>query len=130
VARRPRAAAGRKMLYVKIRAGFNLAFDCNSETPLLLMVHIRPERRRDLIELEKLTVYPEIPFATYADSFGNICTRLIAPPGRLSIWNRLLIADSGKHERLPLDDRQHPIGELPNDVLVFLLGSRYCDTQK
>jgi len=122
--------ACRKTLCVKISAGFNLAFDSDDETPLLLMVHIRPELRHDLIETEKLTVYPEIPFTTYADGFGNICTRLIAPAGRLSIWNRFLIADSGNPEHLPLYDRQHSISELPNDVLVFLLGSRYCDTQK
>ena len=115
---------------MKISAGFNLAFDSNAQTPLLLMVHVRPERQHDLIEPEKLTIYPEVPFTTYTDGFGNICTRLIAPGGRLSIWNRFLISDSGNHEQLPLYDRQHPIGELPNDVLVFLLGSRYCDTQK
>ena len=118
------------MISLKIRAGFNLAFDSNAETPLLLMVHIRPERQCDLIEPEKLTVYPEIPLSTYTDTFGNICTRLIAPAGRLSIWNRFLIADSGNPEKLPVRDRQHPIRELPDEVLIFLLGSRYCDTQK
>jgi transglutaminase-like putative cysteine protease len=93
-------------------------------------IHVRPERHGDLVEPEQLTLYPQVPFDTYVDGFGNICTRLIAPAGRLSLWNRFLIADSGIPERLPLYERQHPIGEFPNDVLVFLLGSRYCDTQK
>jgi transglutaminase-like putative cysteine protease len=115
---------------VQIRAGFNLAFDSNAHTPLLLMIHIRSERHCDLIEPEKLTLFPEIPYTTYTDWFGNICTRLIAPPGRLSLWNRFLIADSGLPDQLPIYKRQHPIGELPNDVLVYLLGSRYCETQK
>jgi transglutaminase-like putative cysteine protease len=115
---------------VKIKAGFNLAFDCSTYTPLLLMVHVRTERRRDLIEPEILTLLPEVPYAAYIDVFGNICTRLIAPPGRLSIWNRFLISDNGQADRLPLHDLQHPVAELPHEVLIFLLGSRYCDTQK
>jgi len=94
------------------------------------MIHVRPERHHDLIEPEKVTIYPQVPFDTYIDNFGNICTRLVAPPGRISLWNRFLISDTGMSERLPLLERQHPIRELPNDVLVFLLGSRYCETQK
>ena len=115
---------------MQIEGGFNLAFDSTADTPLLLMIHVRPERHGDLIEPEKLTLYPQVPYTTYADGFGNICTRLIAPAGRLSIWNRFLIADSGIAEQMPLYERQHPIVELPNDVLVYLLGSRYCETQK
>lgn len=115
---------------VKIRAGFNLAFDCSAFTPLLLMVHIRPERRQDLVEPETLTICPDVPYTTYVDVFGNFCTRLTVPPGRLSIWNRLLIYDNGQADRLPLYDLQHPIAELPDEVLIFLLGSRYCDTQR
>ena len=113
-----------------IKAGFNLAFDSDADTSFVFVIHIRPERHRDLIEPEKLTLYPQVRFHTYIDGFGNICTRLTAPAGRLSLWNRFLIVDSGIPEQLPLYERQHPIGELPDDVLVFLLGSRYCETQK
>jgi transglutaminase-like putative cysteine protease len=113
-----------------IRAGYNIAFDCAAETPLLLMVHIRPERHADLVEPEKFTLYPQVPFRTYTDSFGNICTRLVAPAGRLSLWNRFAITDSGLPEQMPEGAIQHPVDELPDDVLVYLLGSRYCDTQK
>ena len=113
-----------------IQAGFNIAFDCVAETPLLLMIHVRPERRFDIREPEKFTLFPQIPYRTYVDSFGNICTRLDAPIGRLSLWNRFLISDNGLPDHIPVGKRQHPIRELPDDVLVFLLGSRYCDTQK
>jgi len=113
-----------------IRAGFKIAFDCNGYTPLLLMIHVRPELYADMKEPEFLTLAPEIPYVTYADTFGNICTRLIAPPGRLSLWNRFLFVDSGLPEQLPINARQHQVPELPNEVLIYLLGSRYCDTQK
>jgi transglutaminase-like putative cysteine protease len=115
---------------VLIRGGYNIAVDCTAPTPLLLMVHLRPERHVDLQEPEKFTLVPEIPYRTYTDGFGNVCTRLVAPVGRLSLWNRFVIRDSGLPEHLPLDAQQHAVEDLPDDVLVFLLGSRYCDTQK
>lgn len=113
-----------------IKAGFNIAFDCDDYTPLLLMLSVRPDRQQDLVEPETFTFFPEISYETFFDGFGNICTRLTAPPGRLSIWNRFVIADSGLVEQLPLYDLQHPVASLPPEVLVYLLGSRYCDTQK
>jgi transglutaminase-like putative cysteine protease len=113
-----------------IHAGFNIAFDCSVATPLLLMVHIRPERQADLREPEKFTLYPQVPYRTYTDGFGNVCTRLTAPAGRVSIWNRFLIEDSGREDVLPIGARQMAVEELPNDALVFLLGSRYCETDK
>jgi transglutaminase-like putative cysteine protease len=113
-----------------IRGGYNIAVECTAPTPLLLMVHLRPERRKDLHEPETFTLVPEIPVRTYIDGFGNICTRLVAPVGRLSLWNRFVIRDSGVPEHLPMGAEQHAVEDLPDDVLVFLLGSRYCDTQK
>jgi transglutaminase-like putative cysteine protease len=113
-----------------IQAGYNIAFDCTAETPMLLMIHVRPECHFSLREPEKLTLHPQIPYRTYTDHFGNICTRLVAPVGRLSLWCRFLLADSGLPEIMPLGARQHPVDELPDDALLFLLGSRYCDTQK
>ena len=113
-----------------IHAGFNIAFECTAETPMLLMVNIRPERHADVREPEKFTLYPHVPSRTYTDRFGNICTRLVAPVGRLSLWNRFKIVDSGLPERMPEGRIQHAVDDLPDDVLVFLLGSRYCETQK
>jgi transglutaminase-like putative cysteine protease len=66
----------------------------------------------------------------YTDQFGNICTRLVAPIGTLTVSNRFDISDSGLPELLPEAACQHAVDELPDDVLLFLLGSRYCDTQK
>jgi transglutaminase-like putative cysteine protease len=112
-----------------IKGGFNLAFACAAPTPLILTVRVRPERGGDFVQPELITFYPDIPRSDYVDGFGNICTRLTAPPGRLSIWNRFIIADSGLRERLPVDAHQHNVAELPHNTLRYLLGSRYCDTQ-
>jgi transglutaminase-like putative cysteine protease len=113
-----------------IKGGFNLAFECTAPTPMILAVHVRPERQPDMVEPEIFTLYPDIPWSIYVDSFGNRCTRLVAPPGRLSIWNRFVIADNGMPEELPFHAWQHTVAELPEETLVYLLGSRYCETEK
>ena len=113
-----------------IKGGFNLAYECFDHTPMVLTISIRPEETANLVEPELLTFLPQVDFETYLDSFGNRCTRLVAPPGRLSIWNRFVMADNGNPEPLPLDAYQHAVQELPQETLLYLMGSRYCDTQK
>jgi transglutaminase-like putative cysteine protease len=113
-----------------IKGGYNLAYECADYTPMVLSVHIRPEETANLVEPETFTLFPETGYENYIDSFGNKCTRLIAPPGRFSIWNRFVKADDGLPEQLPINAYQHGVPELPKETLVYLLGSRYCDTQK
>jgi transglutaminase-like putative cysteine protease len=113
-----------------IRGGYTIAYECADYTPMVFTIHIRPERSADLVKPEKLTLTPPVAYTHYHDTFGNFCTRLIAPPGRLSITNQFVIADSGKPEELPLDAWQHQVAELPDETLLYLMGSRYCDTQK
>ena len=112
-----------------IQGGVNLAFECLRPTPMILMAQLRPEREKDLVQPEILTFLPNIPRSSYIDGFGNKCLRFKAPIGFLSIWSRFLLADSGAPEQLPYDAYQHDVAELPENVLPFLLGSRYCDTQ-
>src|SRR5579872_3931130 len=94
------------------------------------MLHVRPERRADLLMPERFVLSPAVPYRLYQDQFGNICTRLLAPVGTLGISNRFEISDSGQPEIVPEGRKQQPVDELPDDVLQFLMGSRYCDTQK
>lgn len=123
----PFAGANRSVMMIK--GGFNLGFACAEPTSMILTVHVRPERQKDFIQPELVTFYPDIPHSNYLDAFGNKCTRLVAPPGHLSIWNRFVIAESGLPEKLPYDAYQHNVSELPEDTLCYLIGSRYCDTQ-
>ena len=115
---------------VLIQAGYDIAFRCKAATPMLLQVHLRPELRARLKTPEAFRLEPAVPFRTYTDDFGNICTRLIAPAGVLKLSNRFVIRDKGAPESLPLKARQAKVQDLPDEVLVYLLGSRYCDTQK
>jgi len=113
-----------------IRAGFDLAFECPAPTPMMLQVHVRPEREADLEQPENLQTYPPTPYTTYIDDFGNRCTRLVAPGGALRLSNRFRIRDSGVQESLPWGAGQAQVNALADAVLVYLLGSRYCDTDR
>ncbi|HEX2592387.1 MAG TPA: transglutaminase family protein [Rhizomicrobium sp.] len=113
-----------------IQCGYEIGFQCGADTPLLLMLHIRPERQPDLQTPENFRVDPYVPWQTYTDSFGNVCTRMTLPPGITTLSNLFTIADSGFPDPYLPYAQQHAVEELPDDVIVYLLGSRYCDTDK
>lgn len=113
-----------------IRCGYDIVYECPSETPLLLQLGLRPERFPDLVTPQVIAITPNVPSREYIDRFGNICTRLIAPPGEIRFQTDFVIADSGLPDRQSPDAVQHPIDALPDEVLVYLLSSRYCETDK
>ena len=113
-----------------IRVGFELVYEFAQKTPLVLMLNVHPSRARDLVQPDHLRVSPMLPVARYLDGFGNICSRLVAPPGEVAIRTDAIVADCGLPDAVEPAARQHEVGELPNDALVFLLGSRYCETER
>jgi transglutaminase-like putative cysteine protease len=54
----------------------------------------------------------------------------VAPAGELTISTDALNVDSGLSDPVEPTAREHEIAELPHDALVFLLGSRYCETDR
>jgi len=110
-----------------IRIGYDIAYDVPAPVPMVLELYTRPERGRDLVRPEWLRTEPEIPVQEYLDSFGNRCARILAPAGRLRLTSDSLIRDSGLPEEVGRGARQHPVHELPPEVLPFLLASRYCE---
>ena len=115
---------------MEIRAGYDIAFQCFQETPMVLMLSIEPARVKDLLGEHRIWFSPELEARDYVDLFGNTCTRIVAPPGLVEIRNEFLISDSGLADEVAAEARQLEVGELPDDVLIYLLGSRYCDTEK
>jgi len=115
---------------VEIRAGYDIAFQCFQETPMVLMLSIEPARVKDLLSEHRIRFSPDVPSRDYVDKFGNTCTRIVAPAGLIEIRNDFLISDSGLPDEVAPDARQLEVGDLPDDVLIYLLGSRYCDTEK
>lgn len=115
---------------MRIRAGFNLAYECYQPTPMLLALEIHPSRRIDLLTEQIITYEPVKEQRGYVDGFGNAFTRIVAQPGITTMSTEFDIYDSGKPDAVAPDAAQHDTKDLPDEVMVFLLGSRYCDTDR
>jgi transglutaminase-like putative cysteine protease len=97
---------------------------------MLLMLRVHPSRQSDLEAPERIGFNRPIRATEYRDGFGNLCTRMTAPPGRIAMVNEFIVRDSGEPDVVVRDAVQHDVEDLPDHVLVFLLGSRYCDTDR
>ena len=115
---------------MRIRAGYEISYDCPQPTPMILQVSVHPSRMPDPISWDGLQIDPLIPANTYHDSFGNFCHVIRAPAGRLTLSTDFLVQDSGEPDEVVPDAEQHPLEQLPVDALIFLLGSRYCETDR
>lgn len=115
---------------MRIRAGYNLTYECPKPTPMLLVLEIHPSRRVDLLTEQVIGFDRPIEARGYIDSFGNACTRIEAPAGLTTISTTFEIYDSGNPDIVAPEAIQHDIKDLPDEVLTFLLGSRYCDTDR
>ena len=115
---------------MKIRAGYDIAFNCIQEVPMLLMLSVHPSRQQDLLSDHVIRLSPDVEARDCLDAFGNVCTRLVAPPGLIELSNEFLISDSGLPDEINNHAKQWPVGDLPDEALPCLLGSRYCDTEK
>jgi transglutaminase-like putative cysteine protease len=114
---------------MKIRAGYEIAFGVPQPTPMILMLTVHPSRINDVLTRHDLVTLPNVPLRHYRDLFGNTCTRVVAPPGWIEFQTDFVIRDSGLPDEVCCGLPQTSIEQLPDDVLVYLLGSRYCDTQ-
>jgi transglutaminase-like putative cysteine protease len=115
---------------IQIRAGFELVYDCPQPTPMIFNLNVHHTRVSDLVGRDDLVVDPPVPIAAYRDSFGNWCTRIVAPTGRTRVSADVLVNDTGLPDPVVLDAQQHLVQDLPEETLLFLLGSRYCETDR
>jgi transglutaminase-like putative cysteine protease len=113
-----------------IEAGFDVAFECPAQTPMLLQLNVHPSREADLLTPDRINSDPPLPMHSYVDHFGNRVTRVEVPAGLVTFSNRFVIHDSGEPDETPPDVRTTPVADLPDDVLLFLVSSRYCDSDK
>ena len=110
-----------------IRVGFEIAFTFPEPTALVLMLSLHPSVEARLRSPETLRVEPSVPIVSYSDLYGNRCSRITVPAGRSTFFNDAIVEDDGKPDVLGWGALQHKPEELPNDVLLFLLASRYCE---
>ncbi|WP_088279527.1 transglutaminase family protein [Ideonella sp. A 288] len=113
---------------MQIRVGFELTYQCQQPTPMILSLSVHYSRASDLLRPDHLVTTPAVPVTAYRDLFGNWCTRLVAPPGRMVLGNDALVYDSGLPDVVAPWAVQTPVEQLPESTLVYLMGSRYCET--
>lgn len=113
---------------MQIRLGYELIYECPQPTPMLLMLNVHFSRVADLVSPDHIITNPRIPIEPYRDNFGNWCSRIVAPAGEITISTDAVINDSGLVETHDHNAVQHAVENLPSDTLVYLLGSRYCET--
>ena len=111
-----------------IRVGFEMGYHCPAPTPMILTLSIHYSRASDLLRPDHLVTSPAVPMQAYRDLFGNWCIRLVAPAGRFVLSTDALVRDSGGVDDVHPWATQTPVEQLPEETLVYLLGSRYCET--
>ena len=110
-----------------IRVGYDISFETPVEVPIVALLNVHPSRAGDLRERDELHLEPTVKIDTYWDTFANTCSRFVAPPGVIRLFNSTLIEDPGELDAQNTSARQVPVGELPTETLRFLLASRYCE---
>lgn len=118
------------MTGIKIRVGYEMIYDFPQATPMIMVLGTHFTRASDVITPDYLTTTPSVPVFPYRDMFGNWCSRMVAPPGRMRLYADGLVRDSGLPDVIVTSAVQHAVEDLPPDTLVYLLGSRYCETDR
>ena len=113
-----------------IRFGYEITVSCPQDTPMVIMMSVRDERRDDIRLQTGLTTLPEVPCTAYRDPFGNTCRRFVAPAGQLTLRSDSTILGSPDPDPVTPGAGETPIALLPDQTLMFLLGSRYCETDR
>ena len=115
---------------MQIRVGYELVFNCPQPVPMMLSISVHSSRRCDLVTPDTVVTDPGVPVSTYQDRFGNICSRIVAPAGQIKLASEAIVRDSGEPDLVAPHAQQVAVEDLPDDTLVFLLGSRYCETDR
>ena len=113
-----------------IRLAYDIQFEIPAEVAMVALLNIHPSRIGDLEEPDELRTEPGLEVSSFIDGFGNRCARFVAPKGLLRLSNSTLIRDSGEPDPFNWFARESPVGSLPNEILQFLLSSRYCEVDR
>jgi transglutaminase-like putative cysteine protease len=117
-------------LKMLIRIGFDLQFQIPTSVAMVALLSVHPSRAGDLLEPDELKTEPALKVSHYIDSFGNRCSRFVAPPGLLRLSASTLIRQSDLPDEVNLSAREVPVGDLPDEALMYLLNSRYCEVDR
>jgi len=115
---------------MKLRVGYELLYHFSQPTPVIMMLSIHYTRVSDLERPDHIVIAPSVPISGYRDGFGNWCSRILAPTGAMRISTDTVVSDTGLPDPTVSDAAQIPVEQLPQEALVFLLASRFCDSDR
>lgn len=115
---------------MRLHIGYSLTYDFEQPTPMIVTLNVHYSRASDLQTPDTMVTTPSTPYTSYRDSFGNWCNRLVAPAGRFRIGADCRIIDAGEPDEETVDGQQHRVEDLPEETLLYLLPSRYCESDK
>jgi transglutaminase-like putative cysteine protease len=115
---------------MKLRVGYELQYHFPQPTPVIMMLNVHYTRVSDLERPDHIVIAPSVPISGYRDGFGNWCSRIFAPAGTMRIATDTVVNDTGLPDARAPGAVQIPVQELPEKTLVFLIASRYCDSDR
>ncbi|TMV13775.1 transglutaminase family protein [Arenibacterium halophilum] len=119
-----------RKLALRMNIGCRISHTLIQPTPLIALLNVHYSRFGDLERADYLVTHPSVPLESYRDGFGNWCTRMVAPAGEFTLMTDGIFRDTGDPDPYFPDTPQHAAEDLPFDTLVYLLGSRYCETDQ
>lgn len=113
---------------MQLDAGCALSFEASTPTPVIFMLRPRSGYGQWVMREEYL-LQPTVPVVEYADTYGNLCQRMVVAPGRFSIRSTAQVETADTID-VDFDAAYVPVQNLPEFVLPFLLPSRYCQSDQ
>ena len=113
-----------------IRYGYEMTFGCAAPTPMVCQLDVHPSCSPAIRAETPFASNPRVESWLYSDVFGNRCRRFLAPPGDLTISNYGVVEVSDRPDPVVPDAAEIPVADLPDETLLYLVGSRYVETDK
>ena len=113
---------------MKLKASCTLTVFAPADCPVIAMLRPRGGLAQQVIS-DHYTTHPWVNRTEYVDSLGNLCQRFVAPPGELQLNVEVVVDVSPEIDVAP-DAPHTPVEQLPDEVLQYLLQSRYCPSDK
>jgi transglutaminase-like putative cysteine protease len=110
---------------MRVRVGCEFVYE--AEVPTHAVVQVEPRLDGGVTALdERWETAPQIGLARYVDAYGNVCRRATIPAGTSSLRYDALLQVPDAPDPEHLEAVELPPEDLPDDVLVYTLPSRYC----
>lgn len=113
---------------MRLKARCDMTLEAPQPCPVVGMLRPRSGLAQWLCA-ERYRFSPHVHPTEYVDVYGNLCQRFVVPRGSMQISVESIVE---AEDEIAVEPQAVwcPVSELPDDVLQFLLQSRYCPSDK